>query len=162
MAGIPPTHHDGDLCQRRGRGGAEHRRADVVTPWYLYASRPEQRVLQFRAIVGAGDTTMSTTTPPDLAEHVIATLRAHETELRGAGIRRLSLFGSVARNDANVDSDVDLAAELDPEARIGLFALGALERRLAELLGREVDLLAEPVETDRLRANIDRDRRLAF
>ena len=105
---------------------------------------------------------MSTTTPPDLAEHVIATLRAHETELRGAGIRRLSLFGSVARNDANVDSDVDLAAELDPEARIGLFALGALERRLAELLGREVDLLAEPVETDRLRANIDRDRRLAF
>jgi uncharacterized protein len=105
---------------------------------------------------------MSTTTTPDLAEHVIATLRAHERELRRAGIRRLSLFGSVARDDANVDSDVDLAAELDPEARIGLFALGALERRLAELLGREVDLLAEPVETDRLRANIDRDRRLAF
>jgi predicted nucleotidyltransferase len=105
---------------------------------------------------------MSTTTTPDLAEHVIATLRAHEMELRRAGIRRLSLFGSVARDDANVDSDVDLAAELDPEAHIGLFALGALERRLAELLGREVDLLAEPVETDRLRANIDRDRRLAF
>jgi uncharacterized protein len=68
---------------------------------------------------------MSTTTTPDLAEHVIATLRAHETELRQAGIRRLSLFGSVARDDANVDSDVDLAAELDPEARIGLFALSA-------------------------------------
>jgi uncharacterized protein len=105
---------------------------------------------------------MSTTTTPDLAEHVIATLRAHETELRRAGIRRLSLFGSVARDDADVDSDVDLAAELDPEARIGLFALGALERRLAELLGRKVDLLTEPVETDRLRANINRDRRRAF
>jgi hypothetical protein len=39
----------------------------------------------------AGDTTMSTTTiTPDLAEHVIATLRAHETELRQAGIPRLS------------------------------------------------------------------------
>jgi predicted nucleotidyltransferase len=105
---------------------------------------------------------MSTTTTPDLAEHVIATLRAHEAELRQAGIRRLSLFGSVARGDAEAESDVDLAAELDPEAGIGLFALGALERRLAELVGRKVDLLPEPVEKPRLRANIDRDRRRAF
>ena len=105
---------------------------------------------------------MSTTTTPDLAEHVIATLRAHEAELRQAGIRRLSLFGSVARGDAEADSDVDLAAELDPAAGIGLFALGALERRLAELVGRKVDLLPEPVEKPRLRANIERDRRRAF
>ena len=105
---------------------------------------------------------MGTTTAPDLAEHVIATLRAHEAELRQAGIRRLSLFGSVARGEAEADSDVDLAAELDPDARIGLFALGALERRLAELVGRKVDLLPEPVEKQRLCANIDRDRRRAF
>jgi predicted nucleotidyltransferase len=102
---------------------------------------------------------MSTT---DTAERVIATLRAHEAELRRAGIRHLSLFGSVARGDAAADSDVDLAAELDPDARIGLFALGALERRLADLIGRKVDLLPEPVETPRLRANIDRDRQRAF
>ena len=105
---------------------------------------------------------MSSTTTTDLAGHVIATLRAHEVELRRAGIRHLSLFGSVARGDAEADSDVDLAAELDPEAGIGLFALGALERRLAELVGRKVDLLPEPVEKQRLRANIDRDRRRAF
>ena len=104
----------------------------------------------------------TTTTTTDLADHVIATLRAHEAELREAGIRRLSLFGSVARGDAKADSDVDLAAELDSEARIGLFALGALERRLASLVGRKVDLLPEPVEKQRLRANIDRDRRRAF
>jgi hypothetical protein len=104
---------------------------------------------------------MSTTTI-DMGERVIATLRAHEAELRRAGIRHLSLFGSVARGDAEVDSDVDLAAELDPDARIGLFALAALERRLAELVGRPVDLLPEPVEKPRLRANIDRDRRRAF
>ena len=106
---------------------------------------------------------MSTTAAPtDLAGHVIATLRAHEAELPRAGIRHLSLFGSVARGDAGASSDVDLAAELDPDAHIGLFGLGALERRLAELLGRQVDLLAEPVETPRLRANIDLDRRDAF
>jgi len=105
---------------------------------------------------------MSTTTASDLAEHVIATLRAHEAELRQAGICRLSLFGSVARGDARADSDVDLAAEMDPEAGVGLFALGALERRLAELVGRKVDLLPEPVEKQRLRVSIDRDRRRAF
>jgi predicted nucleotidyltransferase len=103
---------------------------------------------------------MSTMT--DIAEHVIATLQAHEAELRQAGIRHLSLFGSVARGDANAGSDVDLAVELDPEARIGLFALGALERRLAELVGRKVELLPEPVEKLRLRANLERDRRRAF
>jgi hypothetical protein len=105
---------------------------------------------------------MSITTQPDLAEHVIATLRANEAELRRAGIRHLSLIGSVARGEAEPESDVDLAVELDPEARIGLFALGALERRLAELVGRPVDLLPEPVEKPRLRANIERDRRRAF
>lgn len=105
---------------------------------------------------------MSAATTTALAEHVIAILRAHEAELRRAGVRRLSLFGSVARGDAETGSDVDLAAELDPEARIGLFALGALERRLTELVGHPVDLLPEPVERSRLRANIDRDRRYAF
>jgi len=97
-----------------------------------------------------------------LAEDVLATLRAHEPELPIAGIRRLYVFGSVARGDAEAESDVDLAAELDPDAQMDLFRLTALERRIAELLGRSVDLLPEPVETPRLQANIDRDRLLAF
>ena len=105
---------------------------------------------------------MSASTPATLADQVIATLRAHRTELREAGIRRLSVFGSVARGDADTQSDVDLAAELDPDARIGLFALVALERRLTQLVGRKVDLLPEPVEKPRLRANLERDRRRAF
>jgi predicted nucleotidyltransferase len=72
------------------------------------------------------------------------------------------VFGSVARGDAEAESDVDLAAELDPDAHMDLFRLTALERRITELLGRRVDLLPEPVETPRLQANIDRDRLLAF
>lgn len=56
---------------------------------------------------------MSLTTTTDMAERLIAILRAHEAELRNAGISSLSLFGSVARGDAETGSDVDLAAELD-------------------------------------------------
>ena len=81
-----------------------------------------------------------------LADRVIATLRAHESELRQAGIRRLSLFGSVARGDAEAESDVDLAIEFDPAAKMDLIRLVALEREIGETLGRPVEILPEPVE----------------
>lgn len=96
------------------------------------------------------------------AEQIVAILRPHEAELRRAGIRRLSVFGSTTRGDAEAGSDIDLAAELDPDARIGLFGLAELERRLARLLKGRVDLLTEPVERQRLRDNIERDRMRAF
>jgi predicted nucleotidyltransferase len=105
---------------------------------------------------------MSTTTTTNLAEHVIATLRAHEAELRKTGIRHLSLFGSVARGVAAADSDLDLAAEFDPAAEMDLIRLVALERQLGEKLGRPVEILPEPVENPRLQANVERDRLIAF
>ena len=114
--------------------------------------------LKLSVVFATGVRSMTT----DLATQVIATLRAHAEELRAAGVRHLSLFGSAARDQATADSDIDLVAELDPQARIGLFALGALEHRLAALIGRDVDLLAEPVEAPRLRRAIERDRRRAF
>jgi uncharacterized protein len=96
------------------------------------------------------------------AERVITTLRAHEAELRRAGLRSVSLFGSVARGETETDSDIDLAAEFDPAARMDLLQLTALERRIAELLGSPVDLLPEPAEKSRLQDQINRDRLRAF
>jgi predicted nucleotidyltransferase len=97
-----------------------------------------------------------------MAEQIIATLRAHEAELRQAGLRSVSLFGSVARGETEMDSDIDLAAEFDPAARMDLLRLTALERRIAELLGTSVDLLPEPVQKPRLQDQINRDRLRAF
>jgi predicted nucleotidyltransferase len=96
------------------------------------------------------------------AERVIAKLRADEEELRQAGLRSLSLFGSVARGETEMDSDIDLAAEFDPAARMDLLQLSAVERRIAELFGSLVDLLPEPVEKRSLQDQINRDRRRAF
>src|SRR5580692_5790396 len=95
-----------------------------------------------------------------LADNVIAILQAHEAELRAAGIRRLSLFGPVARGDMDPESDVDVAVVFDPAAHIGLLGLSSLERRIGELIGHKVDLVPEPVEAPRLRASIERDRKL--
>jgi predicted nucleotidyltransferase len=59
---------------------------------------------------------------------------------RRSGIRRLSFFGSVLREDFGPESDVDVLVELAPDAGIGLLEFVALQRELGELLGREVDL----------------------
>lgn len=55
-------------------------------------------------------------------------------------IRRLSLFGSVLREDFGPDSDVDVLVEFEPEAKVGFFALVRMELELSELLGHKVDL----------------------
>ena len=56
-------------------------------------------------------------------------------------ISRLSLFGSVLRNDFRPTSDVDVLVEFEPDNVPGLFALARMERELSALLGnRKVDL----------------------
>jgi uncharacterized protein len=49
-------------------------------------------------------------------DQIIATLRAHEAELRTAGVQSLSLLGSVARGEATEASDVDVLVRLTPDA----------------------------------------------
>ena len=56
-------------------------------------------------------------------------------------ISRLSLFGSVLRDDFRPTSDVDVLVEFEPDRVPGLFGLARMERELSALLGnRKVDL----------------------
>ena len=56
-------------------------------------------------------------------------------------ISRLSLFGSVLRDDFRPTSDVDVLVEFEPDHVPGLFGLARMERELSALLGgRKVDL----------------------
>ena len=59
---------------------------------------------------------------------------------RRRGIRKLSLFGSVLRDDFRPDSDVDVLVEFQPGTRVGLIGLAGMEIELGEILGRKVDL----------------------
>lgn len=76
-------------------------------------------------------------------DEVITKLRALEPELRAAGVVRLSLFGSAARDDAGPDSDIDLLAAFDAERAVSLLDMIGLEHRLADLFGRPVDVIEE-------------------
>ena len=98
----------------------------------------------------------------ETSDRVVAALQAHEPELRAAGIRSLSIFGSVARGEDHAGSDVDIVIRLDPDAHVGLVRLIALERRLTELLQRPVQLLPEPTDSPRLSIHLERDRQRVF
>lgn len=56
------------------------------------------------------------------------------------GIRRLSLFGSILREDFKLDSDIDFLVEFEPGRVPSLLGMAGLEIELSEMLGRRVDL----------------------
>lgn len=55
-------------------------------------------------------------------------------------ILKLSLFGSVLRDDFRPDSDVDVLVEFEPGQEPGLIRMAGMEIELGEILGRKVDL----------------------
>ncbi len=58
-------------------------------------------------------------------------------------VQELSLFGSAVKDTFRTDSDLDFLVLFDPHAGIGLLEFAALQRELAALLGREVDLVSK-------------------
>ena len=94
--------------------------------------------------------------PPRLAE-VIAKLRAHAPELRKRGVEHLYVFGSVARGDARVDSDVDVAIDVDPDSRFSLVTQASISGDLEELLQRRVDIGTRTSLRSSLRGDFERD-----
>jgi len=72
-------------------------------------------------------------------EEVLRILQANRDNLHERfGVRTLSLFGSVARNEATEVSDVDLLVEFDRP--VGYFGLIALQEHLEGLLQCKVDV----------------------
>ncbi len=70
-------------------------------------------------------------------------------------VRKLSLFGSVLRDDFRADSDVDVLVELEPDQVPGFIALHDMEEELSSLLGgRAVDLVTERFLNHRIRDRV--------
>jgi hypothetical protein len=70
----------------------------------------------------------------------IRRLTRNRAKLAAFHVRRLSLFGSTARDEAHATSDVDLLVEFDPDVPVGLFTFVALQRYLSDVLGTRIDL----------------------
>jgi predicted nucleotidyltransferase len=66
-------------------------------------------------------------------------LKNHQPELRKRGVKSLAVFGSVARGDADENSDLDLLVEFSNP--VGLFEFIRLKYYLEELTHQKVDLV---------------------
>ena len=84
----------------------------------------------------------------------IATLKAHEAELKRLGVQHLYLFGSTARGDARDDSDVDLFFDYE-KGELSLFGLIEVKEQAVRILGRKADIMTRDRIHKVLRARIE-------
>jgi len=76
-------------------------------------------------------------------------------------VLRAYLFGSHVRNEADVDSDVDILVELDYSQPIGLKYI-KMQNELQEILKSKVDLLSDNAVSKYIRPIIDHEKRLIY
>lgn len=86
---------------------------------------------------------------------VLRVLRSLEPTIREKfGVQRIGVFGSVARDVADEDSDVDLLVEMPPD----LYAMVHLKEMLEDALQSRVDLIRYRKDLNPfLKARIDRE-----
>lgn len=68
------------------------------------------------------------------------------------GVKRLRVFGSVARGSDDAQSDIDFLVDLAPDR--SLFDLGNFLYEVRSLLGREVDVVTEKGLKHRIRDRV--------
>ncbi len=87
-------------------------------------------------------------------DEVIAKLRARQPELHRTGVAALFLFGSVAREEAKADSDIDLFFDTD-NPRFSLIHLVDVHDKVASILGAETDVMTRASLHPMLRGRIE-------
>ena len=71
---------------------------------------------------------------------VIGILKRHQSELQKLGVEHLYLFGSVARDVATDNSDIDLFFD-HARGQLGVYELMDVKQRAQEILGRQTDIM---------------------
>ncbi len=88
-------------------------------------------------------------------DEVLHILAEHRTELQRAGVQTLACFGSVARDEARPDSDIDLLVEFGERPSFTHYM--DLKFLLEGLLGRRVDLVTPKAIKPQMRVRIERE-----
>lgn len=77
-------------------------------------------------------------------------------------VSRAFLFGSVARNEETLTSDIDLLVELDRDAKVGLVKFASIKLDLEKILRKKIDLLSVGGVSDYLLPIIEREKQLVY
>jgi uncharacterized protein len=87
---------------------------------------------------------------------VLQQLASSKAELaRRYGVTRLALFGSIVRESARPDSDVDILVSFDGPATSSRYF--GVQFFLEDLIGRRVDLVTDKALRPELRPHVERE-----
>ena len=87
---------------------------------------------------------------------IIAQLRGNADAIRAMGATSLYLFGSVARDKAGADSDLDLFIDYDPARRFSLLDLVGIKQLLEERMSADIDTTTRDSLHPMLKDDIER------
>lgn len=95
-------------------------------------------------------------------DRALQILREHEADFKAKGVTHLRLFGSVARDEANDQSDIDVMVDFDPDLTLTLWEMSSVRLDLCDFLSTPVDLVREKTMKPHIRERALREAVIAF
>lgn len=81
---------------------------------------------------------------------------------KGQPVDKVWVFGSFAREEESLDSDLDLLVRFIQPNKLDLFEYIGIRQELEDLTGRQIDLVEEGQELERIRSVIDKEKKLIY
>jgi hypothetical protein len=88
-------------------------------------------------------------------DEILTILRQHRAEIQGFGVKSLAIFGSVARDEAKSESDVDLLVEF--EGKVTFDHYMDLKFYLEDRLAMKVDLVTQKMLRPHIRQTVEKE-----
>ena len=77
-------------------------------------------------------------------------------------VEKVWIFGSFARNEESIDSDIDLLIRFPKTHKIDLFEYVGIQQDLEDITGRRIDLVEEGQELENIKPVIQLEKRLIY
>ncbi len=92
-------------------------------------------------------------------DEAIERLREHRAEFNRLGVAHMRLFGSLARDEADEQSDIDVIVDSPDGEALGLFKLIGVSDAVERILGRPADVFSQAGlnNTEKMRARVTPD-----
>lgn len=90
-----------------------------------------------------------------IKDKVINLLKEHLAQIQKYKIKKISIFGSVARGQELPESDIDILIKFEGPASYDMYM--DLKFFLEDLLGRKVDLITEDSLRNEIKKHVEKD-----